>query len=46
MYIDKSKFLPDIYIAGEITDVKDGIRLHTKGGNIHDLKAQGWTHFG
>lgn len=44
--IDKIKFLPDIYIAGEITDVKDGIKLHTKGGNIHDLKAQGWTHFG
>jgi thiamine-monophosphate kinase len=44
--IDKIKFLPDIYIAGEITDAKDGIKLHTKGGNIHDLQAQGWTHFG
>lgn len=43
--VDKIKYLPDIYIAGEITDVKDGIKLHTKGGNIHDIKAQGWTHF-
>lgn len=43
--VDKIKYLPDIYIAGEITDAKDGIKLHTKGGNIHDLKAQGWTHF-
>lgn len=43
--VDKIKFLPDIYIAGEITDAKDGITLHTKGGNIHDLQAQGWTHF-
>ena len=43
--IEKVKFLPDIYIAGEIVDKKDGIKLHTKGGNIHDIKAQGWVHF-
>ena len=43
--VDKVRFLPDIYIAGEITDAKDGITLHTKGGNIHELQAQGWTHF-
>lgn len=44
--VDKVKYLPDIYIMGEITEAKDGLKLHTKGGNIHDLKAQGWTHFG
>ncbi|HAD13376.1 MAG TPA: thiamine-phosphate kinase [Saprospirales bacterium] len=43
--IDKVKFLPDIYIAGEILEAKDGIKLNTKGGNLHDLKAQGWVHF-
>ncbi len=43
--VDKVRFLPDIYIMGEIVDAKDGIKLHTKGGNIHDLKAQGWVHF-
>ncbi len=43
--VDKIKYLPDIYIMGEITEQKDGIKLHTKGGNIHDLKAQGWKHF-
>lgn len=42
---DKIRFLPDIYIAGEILDAKDGIKLNTKGGNLHDLKAQGWKHF-
>lgn len=42
--LDKVKFLPDIYIAGEITPAEDGIKLHTTGGNIHDLKAQGWQH--
>ncbi|GAB4498820.1 MAG: thiamine-phosphate kinase [Saprospiraceae bacterium] len=43
--VDKVRFLPDIYIAGEILEAKDGIKLNTKGGNLHDLKAQGWTHF-
>lgn len=43
---DKVKYLPDIYIAGEILEANDGIKLNTKGGNLHDLKAQGWVHFG
>ncbi|MBR9922029.1 MAG: thiamine-phosphate kinase [Bacteroidetes bacterium] len=43
--LEKVKFMPDIYIAGEIVDKKDGIRLHTKGGNIHPITAQGWNHF-
>ncbi|MCC7245432.1 MAG: thiamine-phosphate kinase [Saprospiraceae bacterium] len=42
---DKVRFLPDIYIAGEILDAADGIKLNTKGGKLHDLKAQGWVHF-
>jgi thiamine-monophosphate kinase len=44
--VDKIRFLPEIYIAGEILEEKDGIRLQTKGGNLHPLKAQGWNHFG
>lgn len=44
--IEKVKYLPDIYIAGEIVDPADGVNLHTKGGNIHPIKAQGWKHFG
>lgn len=43
--VEKIKFLPDIYIAGEITEKSEGIKLHTKGGNIHAIKAQGWNHF-
>ncbi len=43
--LEKVRFLPDIYIAGEIVDAKDGIKLHTKGGNIHPITAQGWKHF-
>ena len=44
--IDKVKFLPDLYIIGDIVDAKDGVKLHTTGGNIHPIKAQGWQHFG
>jgi thiamine-monophosphate kinase len=43
--VEKIKYLPDIYIAGEILDAADGVKLHTKGGNLHELKAQGWRHF-
>ncbi|MEL6923796.1 MAG: thiamine-phosphate kinase, partial [Bacteroidota bacterium] len=43
--IEKVKFMPDIYIAGEIVEAKDGVNLHTKGGNIHPITAQGWNHF-
>ncbi|MEZ4985987.1 MAG: thiamine-phosphate kinase [Saprospiraceae bacterium] len=43
--VDKVKYLPDIYIAGEIVPAADGLKLHTKGGNIHPLQAQGWVHF-
>ncbi len=44
--LDKVKYLPDIYICGEMVKAEEGIKLHTKGGNIHPLKAQGWVHFG
>ncbi len=44
--VDKVKYLPDIYIAGEIVPAEDGVKLHTSGGRLHDLKAQGWKHFG
>ena len=43
--VEKVKYLPDIYIAGEIVPKEDGLRLHTKGGNLHEIPAQGWRHF-
>ena len=43
--IEKIKYLPDIFIAGEIVKQEDGIRLHTRGGNLHPITAQGWNHF-
>lgn len=43
--VDKVRFMPDVYIAGEITPAEDGILLNTKGGNLHPITAQGWKHF-
>jgi len=43
--VDKVRFLPDLYISGEIVAKEDGVKLHTTGGNIHPITAQGWNHF-
>jgi len=43
--IEKVRFLPEIYIAGEMTQPSDGIKLSTTGGNLHPITAQGWKHF-
>jgi thiamine-monophosphate kinase len=41
---EKLKFLMEIRIIGEITKPEDGINLHTSGGSIKELIAQGWQH--
>jgi len=43
--LDKVRFLPEVYIMGEIMEPSEGVMLHTKGGNRHELTAQGWRHF-
>ncbi len=43
--LEKVRYMPDIYMIGDIVPKDDGIKLHTTGGNRHDLKAQGWNHF-
>lgn len=37
--------MPDVYIIGELTEASHGVKLQSSGGQIHTLKAQGWTHF-
>lgn len=44
--VEKIRFNNDITIIGDIVPREDGVKLHTSGGKIHDLKAQGWQHFG
>lgn len=43
--LDKIRFMPEVFIIGEMTSPEDGIKLHTTGGNIHNITAQGWNHF-
>jgi thiamine-monophosphate kinase len=43
--LEKIRFMPEVFIIGEITEAADGLKLHTTGGNIHNLTAQGWNHF-
>ncbi len=43
--LEKVKYMPDVYIIGDIVEQSEGLKLHTSGGNIKDLVAQGWQHF-
>lgn len=42
---DKIVLNEEISVIGYITDVEEGVKLLTKGGNQYDLKAQGWNAF-
>jgi thiamine-monophosphate kinase len=42
---DKLRFSNEISIIGEILPQSEGIRLQTKGGNFHNLTAQGFRHY-
>jgi len=42
---DKIVLNEEISVIGYITDLEDGVKLLTKGGNQYDLKAQGWNAF-
>ena len=41
---EKVKANPSISIIGYITEASAGKKLITRGGNTHDLVAQGWNH--
>lgn len=43
--IEKARYLTDISIIGEIVPAEDGIRLQSRAGKFHPIKAQGWKHF-
>jgi hypothetical protein len=32
-------------IIGEMISARDGVKLHTTGGNIHEIPSQGYEHF-
>lgn len=41
---EKIKVNPSVTIIGHITEPSEGKKLITRGGNKHDLIAQGWNH--
>lgn len=41
---EKLRYNMELRIIGEIIKPEDGINLHTTGGNIKELVAQGWRH--
>ncbi len=41
---EKIKYNLDISIIGEVIPAKDGTKIQTKAGRLHDLTAQGWVH--
>lgn len=43
--LGKARTMEDVFIIGEITEAKEGIKLVTTGGNKHTMEAQGWKHF-
>jgi thiamine-monophosphate kinase len=43
--LDKVRFMDSVYIIGEIAPKSDGVTLHTSGGQILPVTAQGWKHF-
>ncbi len=42
---DKITLNEEISVIGYMTDITEGSKLQTKGGNIFDITAQGWNAF-
>lgn len=42
---DKITLNEEIAVIGYITELEEGCKLQTKGGNIFDITAQGWNAF-
>ena len=42
---DKIVLNEEISVIGYMTEITEGVKLLTKGGNTFDLKAQGWNAF-
>jgi len=42
---DKITLNEEISVVGYMTDIEEGCKLHTRGGNTFDITAQGWNAF-
>ena len=43
--LDYVRTMPDVFLIGDIVNADEGVTLHTTGGKIVPLEAQGWKHF-
>lgn len=43
---DKITLNEEISVIGYVTELEEGCKLISRGGNLHDLKPQGWNAFG
>ncbi len=43
--LEDVRYMPDVYIVGEVREAQEGIKLLTTGGKLVDLSGQGWNHF-
>ncbi len=43
--LDKVRYMPDVFIIGDIVEHANGVKLFSTGGKLHPMKAQGWNHF-
>lgn len=43
---DKITLNEEISVIGYVTDITEGCKFISRGGNVHDVKAQGWNAFG
>ena len=43
--LEKVKYMPDVFLIGDIVEKSEGVTLHTTGGKIVPMQAQGWKHF-
>lgn len=42
---DKLTLNEEISVIGYMADIEEGCKIITKGGNLHDITAQGWNAF-
>lgn len=43
--LDKVRYMPNVYIIGDVVEPVNGVKLFSSGGKMHPMKAQGWNHF-
>ncbi len=43
--LEKVRYMPDVFIIGDIVEEANGVKLFSTGGKLHPMKAQGWNHF-